>query len=110
MADFSKLHPVGSSLLFTFLDDTGGGKGRFQERSKSGLVIPVLNSSQTNENRWGRVVAVGSDVDGVAVGEFILIEALKWNAHETFEGEKVWRTISDSVICVTDDEAETVKY
>lgn len=109
MSNLSSLQPVGKSILFQFLDETGGAKGRFQERSKSGIIISV-KGDQSKDNRWGRVVAVGNEVDGISPGEFILIEALKWNAHETFNGEKVWRTIDDVVIAVTDDESETVVY
>lgn len=111
MSDLSSvLSPVGKSILFQFLDETGGGKGRFQERTKSGFIIPILNGAQTTDNRWGKVVAVGNDVDGISPGEFILIEALKWSAHEMFADEKVWRTIDDAVICATDDVADTVKW
>ena len=112
MADFSKLRPLKKTILFQFLDETGGGKGRFQERTKGSLIIPVLNTKQTTENRWGRVVAIGPDVQGVAVGEFILIAAQKWTASETFEGEKVWKTvdIDEAVMCVTDDEDVTIQW
>jgi hypothetical protein len=106
----SALLPVGKSILFQFLDETGGGKGRFQERTSTGIIIPVLNGAQTTDNRWGKVVAVGSDVVGISPGEYIWIEALKWSSHETFNGEKVWRTIDDVVLCVTDDITETVKW
>lgn len=109
MSNLSSLNPVGKSILFQFLDETGGAKGRFQERSKSGIIISV-QGNQTKDNRWGCVVAVGDEVDGIKPGEFILIEALKWSPHETFEGEKIWRTIDDVVIAVTDDQSETVVW
>jgi co-chaperonin GroES (HSP10) len=109
-ADFTVLRPLKSTILFQFMDEVGGAKGRFHERSKSGLIIPVMGKAQTESNRWGRVVAIGPDVQGIAVGEFILVAAQKWTTSETWQGEKVWKTvdIQEAVICVTDDEASTV--
>lgn len=103
----STLRPLRNTILFQFLDETAGAKGRFLERTKGSIIIPVLDSAQHTTDRWGKVVSVGPDVAGVAPGEFILIKALRWTFASEFEGQKVWKTNDDEVIVVTDDETET---
>ena len=105
----SKLRPLGNTILFKFLDQTGGSKGAFSERTRSGLIIPQLQSTQKGE-RWGEIIAVGDDVTEVAVGDYILIEPLMWTPGEIFEGEKVWKTNHDKVMVVTNDLNLTVSY
>lgn len=105
-----KLRPLKNTVLFSFLDETAGAKGRFTERTKGSIVIPVLNTSQDKTPRWARVTAVGPDVDGVQPGDFILIEPLQWTRHEVFEGDKIWKTDDSKILCVTDDEASTYQF
>jgi co-chaperonin GroES (HSP10) len=105
----STLRPLGNTILFTFLDATSGSAGKFTERTRGGLIIPQLQSTQKGE-RWGKVTHIGPDVEGIAVGEFILIEPMMWTTHEVFEGEKVWKTNDTKVMAVTDDESLTVTW
>lgn len=107
MSEFTKLRALGSTILFTFLDDTGGAKGRFSERTKGQIIIPVLDSAQHKTARWGKVVSVGPNVVGVSPGEFILIQALQWTRAAEFDGEKIWKTNDEQVIVVTDNEELT---
>lgn len=107
MTDFTKLRALGSNILFTFLDDTAGAKGRFAERTKGQIIIPVLDSAQHKTDRWGKVVSVGPNVYGVSPGEFILIKALQWTRSGEYEGQKIWKTNDEQVIVVTDDEDST---
>jgi co-chaperonin GroES (HSP10) len=104
-----QLIPLGNSVLFKFLDETQGAQGSFSERTRSGLIIPTLQATQKGE-RWGRVVAVGPDAEGVAVDDYILIEPLMWTTNEVFEGEKVWKTNTDKVMAMTSDVALTVQF
>ena len=105
----SQLRPLGSTILFQFMDETSGARGEFSERTRSGLIIPRIENTQKGE-RWGRVIAVGPDVDGVLVGEFILITPLMWTNYESFDGQKIWKTDDTKVLMVTDDESQTVPY
>lgn len=102
------LRPLGNNILFKFLDETSGSRGEFSERTRSGLIIPKLQTTQKGE-RWGKVIAVGPDA-GVQIDEFILIEPLMWTPNEVFEGEKVWKTNADKVMAVTSDVALTVQF
>jgi co-chaperonin GroES (HSP10) len=103
------LNPLGNTVLFSFLDDTGGQAGTFTERTRTGLIIPKLQSTQKGE-RWATVTAVGPDVVGLSPGDFILIEPLMWTRHVVFEGEKVWKTNTDKIIMATKDINLTIQY
>ena len=103
---FQKLRPLNNVILFQFLDESGGAQGKFQERTSGLIVVPKLDSNQ-KAPRWGKVVALGPQVHGVNIGDFVLIEGLQWTRHEVFEGEKVWMTNDTKVLMVTDDEELT---
>lgn len=105
----STLRPLGNTVLFKFLDETGGARGEFSERSRSGLIIPKLETTQKGE-RWGQVLAVGPDATDVNVDEFILIEPLMWTRGEVFEGQKVWKTNPDKIMLITTDSSITVQF
>lgn len=106
---FEKLHPVANTILFTFLDETGGAAGAFVERTKSMIIVPKLNSTQKQE-RWARAERVGPDVHEVEPGDLILIEPLQWTRNEVFEGQKIWKTDESKVMAVTNDETLTIAF
>lgn len=94
--------PLRNNIVFQFLDETSGSKGKFQDRKTlSGIIIPVLDSAQKSP-RWGVATAVGPDSE-VQVGEFIFIEALMWSYGFTFEDEKFWKTDDSKIMFATDD-------
>lgn len=103
------LRPLSNTVLFQFLDRTDGKMGSFTERTRSGLIIPTVKSTQ-KVARWGTVVAVGPKVEGLEPGDFIMIEALMWTRHEVFEGQKIWKTNDEKILFVTNDIALTVMY
>ena len=104
------LRPLNDTILFQFLDETGGAKGRFTERHKGSIIIPTLNSNQSGVPRWAKAIAVGPKVNEVTVGMFIMIEPLQWTTHEVFEGEKVWKTTESKVFLSTDNEEDTLTF
>jgi hypothetical protein len=103
------LIPLRNNILFQFRDKTEGKEGAFSERSRAGLIIPKLQATQKGE-RWGNVLAVGPDVEGIVPGDFILIEPLMWTVNGTLHGEKYWKTNSDKVMIVSNDSAETTQF
>lgn len=111
-----KLKPLGKTILFRFLDETRGKQGVFSERTRSGLIVPTLKKAQHDE-RWGEVIAVGSEVAGLKEGDYILIQALGWmvgaNIETGAEGvnaHRVWKTLPEKVMAVSNDINATVKY
>lgn len=105
------LRPLGNTVLFKFLDVTEGSKGQFSERTRGGLIIPTLQSTQ-KQQRWGQITGLGplAESEGLAVGEFILIEALMWSNGIDIEDEKIWKTDPSKILCVTTDESLTVTW
>lgn len=104
------LRPLNNSVLFSFLDQTTGDKGKFVERSRGSIIIPVLDSAQNSTHRWVEVVAVGPKAEGVQPGDYALVEALQWTFGSEFEGKKIWRTIDTKIIVVTNDLSATLTY
>jgi co-chaperonin GroES (HSP10) len=104
-----QLHPLKNNIMFRFLDDTGGAKGKFTDRkTPSGIIIPQ-HDNQQKQPRWGEVLAVGPEVDGINIGDFIYIETLMWSYGTEVDGVKMWKTDDTKVIFVTNDELETTK-
>jgi len=96
------LKPFRNNVMFRFLDETSGSKGKFTDRkTPSGIIIPTLDSTQ-KKARWGEVLAVGPDAQ-VSVGEFIYIEGLQWTFGTEIDGQKMWKTDDTRILFATDD-------
>lgn len=98
----STLKPLSNNIMFSFLDITGGEKGRFTDTHRSGIILVPSVSSQ-KVHRWGKVQAVGPKVDGVVLGDYILIEALMWMEGTEVDNIKMWKTDDSKVLAVTSD-------
>ena len=97
--------------MFQFLDSTGGAKGKFTDRTtQGGIIIPTLDSEQKLP-RWGQVIALGPEAAeaGLAVGDYILIEALMWSFGTEIDDAKMWKTDDSKVMMVTDDVNDTTR-
>lgn len=78
--------------------------------TKSGII--VTDDNMTNRGirpRWGKVWAIGADVEDIEVGQWILIEHGRWTTKITFEinGEttNVWSVeYPKSVLMVSDED------
>jgi co-chaperonin GroES (HSP10) len=101
-----KILPLRNNVMFQFLDETTGSKGKFNERKlDSGIILPTLDSAQKLP-RWGMVIAAGPTAQ-VKVGEYILIQSLMWTYGTEVDGVKMWKTDDEKIIMVTDDVSET---
>jgi co-chaperonin GroES (HSP10) len=102
-----KLKPLKNYIMFQFLDETAGSQRKLVDRKygESGIIIPVLDSSQKLP-RWGKVLAAGPEA-GVKPGEYILVEGLQWSFGTQVDDIKMWKTDDEKVIMVTDDIEET---
>lgn len=104
----AKITVLRNNIMFRFLDETGGEKGKFTERkTPSGLILPTLDSEQ-KDARWGEVLHVGPLVHGIEPGDFIYIEPLMWSFGTEIDGQKMWKTDDTKVIFVTNDPADTI--
>lgn len=91
------LRPLGKSIIFVFegVDMTGN---KFQETTKSGILIVDTYDHTIKEPRWGTVVSVGKDVEDVEPGQVILIEPLRWTEGFDVDGIHAWMTTEKDVI------------
>lgn len=99
--------PIHSRIMFQFIEDIDNKT--FQSESPGGIALVEDRSNQVSQDRWGKVLKLGHEVDTTLVseGEYILIEALGWTNSMTLEdsvlAEKFWFTDIDKVICVSED-------
>lgn len=104
-----KLRPLGNAFLFRFCSDTYGGK--FVEKSKGSIILTNQDlSHQGQYARWAKVVAVGELVKDFVEGDIVLIEALKWTIETKYEGQSYWKSDSDKVLAIGEDESVTFAY
>lgn len=102
------IKPLKNNIMFKFLDETAGSKGKFNERTKGLIVLPTGLDSAQKQPRWAEVIAVGPEA-AVEVGEYIYIEALQWTFGTEVDGVKMWKTDDSKVILATTDIEETYK-
>ena len=103
----TQVFPIKNHIMFQFLDDTGGSKGKFSNRSTASGIIIAQTDMQQKVPRWGKVYNAGPE-SLVKEGEFILIEALMWSyGTEINDDLKLWKTDDSKVLMVTTDEALT---
>lgn len=96
------IRPLKNNVMFRFLDHTGGAKGRFTDTLRSGIIM-VPGVAHQKVHRWGEVLALGPDCAGLAVGDYILIEALMWMEGTKVEGVPMWKTDDTKILAVTND-------
>lgn len=98
----NNIKPLSNNVLFQFEDDVRDGM--FFDVEKSGIIIGKSCDGSAKQPRWGKVLAVGPDVDtnDVNVGQRILIDALRWTEAYTINERKYWFTRVTEILCVED--------
>ena len=105
----SKLKAIGHSFLFSFVNQTVGG--RFIERNSGTIILTNQDVSQQGTYaRWAKVLAVGDLVEDFVVGDFVLIESLQWTVEHKFEDNGYWKSDDSKVIAVGVDESVTYAF
>lgn len=92
------LEPIKDSIIFAFEDAVVNNN--FVEQSAAGIYLGKDNHRAANTPRWGRVVALGPDVESVRRGDRILIEPTRWTIGMVHDGITLWRTVESSVMCI----------
>lgn len=93
------------SISFTFAQTTRDGF--FRQETDWGFKISGTDYDATKE-RWGLVKDVGPDVVHVKVGQYILIEPLKWTTGLDIPGGEIWRTKESFVVATTTEKPENL--
>lgn len=102
--NIEQVKPTRNKIAFTFLQTPEAG--RFTHQTDSGIQVIQDADKQLDASRWGVVVAVGTEVEYVSKGDFVLIEHLKWTEGLEIENTKVWFTDESQIIAVTDEKPE----
>lgn len=103
------IRPLGNTFLFAFFNDTAGG--RFIERNSGKIILTNYQYLDQGTNaRWGKVLAVGSDVTEFGVGDIVLIEALAWTKGFEYDGVKIWKSDESKVCAIGEDESVTFAF
>ena len=103
------LRPLGKAFLFSFFNTTYGGK--FVERSRGKIILTNQDlADQASSARWGKVLAIGEEVEAFGVGDIVLIENLQWTIEMKFEGSSYWKSDETKVIAIGEDESVTFAY
>lgn len=103
------LRPLGKAFLFSFFNTTYGG--RFVERSKGNIILTNQDTEgQASSARWGKVIAIGEQVDAFSIGDIVLIENLQWTIEMKYEGSSYWKSDEAKVIAIGEDESVTFAY
>ena len=95
------LLPLGNNVMFQFLEDTGGSKGRFFGETQSGIIL-ASSADHQKKHKWGRVLFAGPKAE-VKEGDYILIESLMWMEGTKVDGVRMWKTDDSKILAVTDD-------
>lgn len=81
------------------------------ERTVGGIVL--INDDGKTEGirpRWGRVYAIGDDVGGIEVGDWVLVQHGRWSRKITLQNDEgknfdIWQVEHPkSTLCVSDEE------
>lgn len=105
----SKLKPLGHSFLFSFVNETAGG--RFIAKNRGTIILTNQDiSQQGNFARWAKVIAVGDSVEDFVAGDLVLIEPLQWTTEHKFEDRGYWKSDDSKVIAIGLDESVTYAF
>ena len=96
-----ELEPIRNQIIFEFTQDAR--KGHFQEKSGTGVIIVETADKQVDYCRWGRVLAVGPDVDEFEADQIVLIEHLQWTTMFKVTKKQYWITTDTEIIALWDD-------
>lgn len=89
--------PIRNKFYFTFED--GATRLGFQDRTASGVLLPVSQENSKN-SRWGTVIAVGKEVTEFNIGDTVLIESMMWTPVIQYGDDRFWMSDEDKVVAV----------
>ena len=82
------------------------------QQSKGGIIIPDDNMKREGIHpRWARVLSVGPDVDGIKVGDWILLKHAHWSRVFKFDGlECALAKYPDGVLLISEEKPDEYIY
>lgn len=107
------IQPIEDRIMFVFTQEITGGQA--VEKTEWGFEFAVSKNNTAQPPRWGKIVAVGPDVNAhlpddfkMSAGDTILIEPLMWTeSYDDQDGEKFWFTSLEKVMMIADASMDT---
>lgn len=101
-----RLELLDDKVAFIFLENMANKT--FKSVTKSGIILAEKAENQVGKARWAKVLLTGPDVKELEVGDFILIEPLRWTTALDLDntGEEFWMTDEKSVMAVSKEYPE----
>lgn len=93
------------SIIFKFAADASTSK--LFAKTEWGFEI-TKREEGVNRPQWGIVEKIGPSVTDVKVGDWVLIDALRWTTQCIFNGDSFWRTRQQDILLVSDKPVELV--
>ena len=95
------MNAILNSIIFKFVQDVTNTN--FSNKLDWGFELKV-QTEDSSQPRWGKVICVGPDVKNVKANDYILIEPLMWtNYVDVGDGNKVWKTNENKVMVSTSE-------
>lgn len=101
------LKPILNHVIFQFEDEKTKhlGVNQFQEKTDWGFEFAITRDGM-EMGRWARVIATGPDCDeNIQPGMRVCVDKLKWTIEFKHDGNVYWRTDSDQILMIDQDEA-----
>lgn len=101
-----RLELLSDKVAFLFLENMANNT--FKSVTKSGIILAEKTENQVGKARWGKVLLVGPDAQELEVGDFILVEPLRWTTALDLDnsGDEFWMTDEKSVMAVSKEYPE----
>lgn len=97
----SELKPIRNQIVFEFIEETRNGQ--FDLVTPSGVMIRQTSEKQIDYCRWGRILAIGPEVNELEEGQIVLIEKLRWTSRFRITDKKYWITTDEEVLAIWGD-------
>lgn len=98
--DLTDLHTLEDGILFTFYEEVV--KGQFDNTTSWGFVVKD-KIDDVKRPRWAKVRVIGPKVKHVKVGDYVLIESLRWTNGLEYNDSKFWKTNESELIMVSEE-------
>lgn len=105
-----QVKPIKRNIFFQFASDTRDGV--FLPKN-SGVIITTAKNyeNQGTTPRWVKITHIGPEVTQLQVGDYALVEPLKWTQKFKLDDDQFyWKSEEDFVIATTTDEKVTYDF
>lgn len=101
-----RLELLNDKVAFVFLENMANKS--FKSVTKAGIILAEKAENQVGKARWGKVLLLGPDVVELEIGDYVLIEPLRWTTALDLDntGDEFWMTDEKSVMAISKEYPE----